>query len=96
MMELITGLSANLYPWHKVVCPFLVFMLTCDNLHTFHCKFTENYFVVPRLRSFPRLEFNWLKHLNAEGLELFSMLYIHDPGPTAEDFYEVLASMYLL
>jgi hypothetical protein len=41
--------SVDWCPWLKVVRPgrFLAFMLTCDNLHTFHCKSAKNYFVVP-------------------------------------------------
>jgi len=34
--------------------------------------------------------------MNAKGLEWFAKSCIYDPGPTAEDFYEVLAPMYLL
>jgi hypothetical protein len=60
MMALIIGFSVDWCPWLKVVRPgrFFAFMLTCDNLHTCHCKSAKNYFVVPRPRWFPTLGCN--------------------------------------
>ncbi|KIM39516.1 hypothetical protein M413DRAFT_192527 [Hebeloma cylindrosporum] len=45
---------------------------------------TRNYFIVPSPLYFPRVGFDWKKHLNIEGLEWFSGLQFYDPWPPTE------------
>ena len=82
MVELITGLSANLYLWLKVVRHSRFHI--CDNLYLLKSNL-GNYFVYPPPLLFPRVRFDWEKYLNEEGLEWFANLRLHDPEPTPDE-----------
>ena len=66
---------------------FSSFMI-CDNLHILLLDYTGSYFVDPPSRYFPRVGFDWEKHLNGKGLEWFAGLHLYDPWPpiTNEDY----------
>jgi len=50
---------------------------------------SRSYFVDPPPRHFPRVRFDWKKHLNREGLKWFANLHLHDPVPNQDELYEL-------
>jgi hypothetical protein len=48
-------------------------------------EYAGNYFVDPPPRYFPRVGFEWEKHLNGKGLEWFAGLHLYDPWPPIEN-----------